>query len=671
MHFPRLLFLSLLAALPLGAQTLKPVVTQTPGDLSVLADAPDSIVDLTDVFAIDGVTGPIVRFDTNRGLINVELFEADTPVSVENFLSYTEQESFDNSIFHRSVPGFVVQGGGFLLPDPPTDSPPAIESLGTIKNEYGIPNNRGTLAMARGESLGSASSQWYFNLVDNAVLDNPDSPYAVFGRVIGNSILVVDSIAQLPTEYLVDSLGSAFGEIPLINYTGTLVEANYVKASSVRKIPMYPTTGESLSALTFAVSSSNPNLVSAHLEYSDLRLSFANGQVGAATVTVECLDGDGTKVSTSFQVEVSSSAPGIVAQPLGRAVLAGGTLTLEVGAESSSTITYQWRREGQELSGQTGPTLVLSDVQITDSGSYDVVVTDSTGSVASTPAILTVTSEFGYLTNLSTRSVTSVELPFVWTTPGFVTEGSGAIDVLARAVGPGLAEFGVANSLPNPTISLQMLAEPKTVIKANDDWETNDNLIELEAATSVAGAFELEPGSRDAAVFAPIPSDAYTASIFSQDGTTVGVVLGEIYMVGDPVPGGSTLVNLSNRGYVGSGPLVMIGGLAVAGPGPVNLLIRGVGPTLSGFGVSGELEDPVLTVRDKDNVIVGSSDDWEDGSLGAALTEISTSVGAFPLEEGSADAALLIVLEPGTYTAVLSGKSGGTGTGLVEIYLVE
>jgi cyclophilin family peptidyl-prolyl cis-trans isomerase len=670
MHFPKLLFLSLLAALPLGAQTLKPVVTQTPGDLSLLVDAPDSVVDLTDLFALDGVTGPIVRMETNRGLINVELFEEDTPITVQNFLSYTEQGSFDNSIFHRSVPGFVIQGGGFTLPAPPTDSPPAITSLGTISNESGIANKRGTLAMARMEGLGTASSQWYFNLVDNPGLDNPQSPYAVFGRVIGNSILVVDSIAQLTPQNLVNSLGPAFGEIPLINYTGTLVAANYVKASSVRKIPMYPTVGESLSALTFAVSSSNPNLVSAHLEYSDLRLSFANGQVGAATIIVECLDSDGTKVSTSFRVEVNPS-PRIVAQPLGRAVLAGGSPTLEVGAESSSTITYQWRRDGQELSGQTGQTLVLSNVEMSDEGSYDVFLTDSAGSVASAPAILTVTNEFGYLTNLSTRSVTSVDSSFVWTTPGFVTRGSGSIDILARAVGPGLEDFGVANSLPDPRISLQMLAEPKTEIKSNDDWETNDNLTELKAATSVVGAFELKEGSRDAAVFTPIPSDAYTANIFSADGTTVGVVLGEIYMVGDPVAGGSALVNLSNRGYVGAGPLVMIGGFAVAGSGPVNLLIRGVGPTLRGFGVSGVLEDPVITVRDKDSVIVGFSDDWESGDLGAALAGIAMSVGAFSLQEESGDAALLLVLDPGTYTVVLSGKSGGTGTGLVEFYLVE
>ena len=347
----------------------------------------------------------------------------------------------------------------------------------------------------------------------------------------------------------------------------------------------------------------------------------------------------------------------------------GETVTLEVVAESETPITYQWRRNGQNVSGATARTLTLSGVQPAAAGVYDVNVSNDLATITSRQAFLTVTSEFGHLTNLSTRSVTSVEPPFARTTPGFVTRGAGSIQVLARAVGPGLEDFAVENFLLDPEMRLTPLADRLDILAANDDWELSSNLAELNAATGQTGAFILEAGSKDAAVLTSIASGAYTATILSVD-ASVGVVLGEVYAVDDPVPGGSALVNLSNRGQVGAGAEVMIGGFAVAGSGPVNLLIRGIGPTLEGFGVIGVVEDPVLTIRDASNQVIGANDDWESDGLGSALAAMSESVGAFALEEGSTDAAVLLVLDPGSYTVVLSGKSGGTGTGLIEIYLV-
>ena len=122
--------------------------------------------------------------------------------------------------------------------------------------------------MARGNELDSANSEWFFNLVDNTGLDDPVSPYAVFGRVIGNSILVVDSIGQVQPWDM--GVGEPFTEFPLINASGPLVEENYVAIYSVESIPVYPTAGEDMSALTFAVSSSYPGLVSPSLENSEL-----------------------------------------------------------------------------------------------------------------------------------------------------------------------------------------------------------------------------------------------------------------------------------------------------------------------------------------------------------------------------------------------------------------
>ncbi|MEZ5275953.1 MAG: peptidylprolyl isomerase [Opitutaceae bacterium] len=658
--------LALWGGISLGAATLKPVVTMEPADLDTVPDAPDTVIDLRTIFTIDGVDGPIVRYDTVVGQINVELFDVDAPLSVANFFKYVDQRSYDNSIIHRLEPDFVVQGGGYKVPSPITSLPAPITAFDPIVNEAGLPNLRGTLAMARTSELNSATSEWYFNLKDNPNLDNPLSPYAVFGRVIGSSILVVDAIGSIqPYTFGFEP----FLSIPLIDPGSTPEEDDFVIVRSIRRIPLYPTENEPLSALTFTADSSNPSLVSASIEKANLRLAFGESGTGEATITLRGLDGDGNRATTSFLVTVRSLVPSITGQPLGRAVGIGGATAFTVEAESDAALSYQWRKNGQNISGATGSTLNLVNVKVSDAGVYEVLVSNERGSVTSSQAFLTVTADFGYLTNLSTRSVTSVEAGGTRTTPGFVTEGSGSIQILARAVGPGLAGFGVENFVPDPKIRLSPLNDRLNILAENSDWELNPDQEGLSAASTAAGAFALETGSKDGAVVAALASNAYTANILSEDGT-VGVVLGEIYLVNDPVPGGSTLVNLSNRGQVGLGAEAMIGGFVVDGEGPVNLLIRGIGPSLTGFGVTGVLADPVIKVRDRDGQLIGSNDDWGDAGLGTALAAVSDSVGAFPLDEGSADAAILLVLDPGNYTVVLSGADDGTGTGLVEIYLV-
>lgn len=668
MRVSRTFLVSLVLALPLGAQTLKPLAVQALNDVTVAVDAPDTVLDLRPIFLIDGVTGTIARFDTIRGLINVELFDAQAPVGVPNFLAYVDLGRYDDTLIHRSMPGFVIQGGGFRVPNPATDYPPRVDAFNPIVNESGIANTRGTLAWARTSELNSATSEWFFNLVDNAFLDDIASPYAVFGRVIGNSILVVDALAAIPN-YDADGVSfNVLNNFPLIN--PVMARENFVIINKVRTIPIYPTQGRIDSALTFTVSSSNTDLVTPTVEYASLRLAFQAGQAGTATITVQCADSDGSLAEVRFQVEVATNAPTITAEPLGRSVLVGGALTLGVGVESASTPVYQWRKNNVAISAATSETLVLSDVNTSDTGIYDVIVTDSAGSVTSASTLVTVVNDLGRLTNLSTRAVTSEDGPYIWTTPGFVVQGSGSIDILARAVGPGLDAFGVTGFLVNPTMALSPLGDATNLIASNDDWESFADQGALSAASESVGAFALVAGDKDAAILASVSSDAYTSTIFSQDGSK-GVVLGEVYVVGEPVAGGASLVNLSNRGFVGADAEVMIGGLVVAGDGPVNLLIRGVGPTLTSFGVNGVLADPVLTVRNAAETVIGTNDNWGDANLGASLSGITTSVGAFALDAESNDAAMLLVLEPGVYTVTLSGQDSGTGTGLLEFYVVN
>ena len=138
----------------------------------------------------------MIRFHTTHGDFTVELFDKEAPKSVENFLKYVDDGHFDGTIFHRIVPGFVIQGGG-LTPDfqpKTTRAPIANEATNGLKNE------RGTLSMARTNEVNSATSQFFVNLSDNAFLDHSKAQYgyAVFGRVT-QGLDVVDKIAAVRT----------------------------------------------------------------------------------------------------------------------------------------------------------------------------------------------------------------------------------------------------------------------------------------------------------------------------------------------------------------------------------------------------------------------------------------------------------------------------------------
>ena len=143
---------------------------------------------------------PVVVIETSMGPIKVELFEDKSPITVKNFLSYVDKKFYDGTVFHRVMPDFMIQGGGFEpgMKEKKTEAP--------IKNEAenGVSNSRGTLAMARTMIPDSATAQFFINLKDNTFLDhgaNPRSPagYCVFGKVI-DGMNVVDQIKDVATE---------------------------------------------------------------------------------------------------------------------------------------------------------------------------------------------------------------------------------------------------------------------------------------------------------------------------------------------------------------------------------------------------------------------------------------------------------------------------------------
>lgn len=260
------------------------------------------------------------------------------------------------------------------------------------------------------------------------------------------------------------------------------------------------------------------------------------------------------------------------------------------------------------------------------------------------------------LVNIATR--VAVGGPAGTPIPGFVLSGAGSKPMLVRAVGPTLAGFGVDGVLADPRLSL---VSGSSTLAANDDWNAADA-----GPMRNAGAFALNAASRDAAVVASLAAGAYTAPVLGASNGS-GVALVEVY---DAAPGsGPTILNASTRAYVGTGANILIPGFVIGGSGSLRLLIRAVGPSLGQFGVPDVLADPTLTLFSGQSAIA-SNDSWSAGANAVEIATAASTVGAFALPSGSRDAALLMTLAPGSYTAQIRGVADTTGTALVELYVL-
>jgi hypothetical protein len=237
---------------------------------------------------------------------------------------------------------------------------------------------------------------------------------------------------------------------------------------------------------------------------------------------------------------------------------------------------------------------------------------------------------------------------------GFVIRGSTPKTVAIVGTGPSLEAYGISNFLANPTLTL-VRSSDGAVIATNDDWGVSPTALHL-GASGFAPTHPLESG-----IYVTLAPGAYTAIMAGAGGGT-GVGLAAVYEVDATA---TPLVNLSTRGIVRTGTDVMIGGFVIQGTQAQTVAVVGTGPSLAAYGIANPLANPTLTlVRSSDQAVIATNDNW--GSA-ANASQIQASGFAPP---NSLEPAILVTLQPGAYTAILSGAGGGTGTGIVAVYAV-
>ena len=240
---------------------------------------------------------------------------------------------------------------------------------------------------------------------------------------------------------------------------------------------------------------------------------------------------------------------------------------------------------------------------------------------------------------------------------GFIVTGSAAKSVALRGIGPSLAGSGISNVLADPTLELR--DGGGALLVQNDNWQDDP------AQASQLIALGLAPQNpNESGIVAVLQPGTYTTIVAGKNnGTGVGLV--EIYDTNQAA--NSQLANISTRGFVQTGDNVMIGGFILGGSsGSTSVAARGIGPSLSQSGLSNVLADPTLELRDGNGALLISNDNWQDDPVSAAQL---TAHGLAP--RNTLESGIFSSLPPGAFTAILAGKDGGTGIGLVEIYNVH
>jgi hypothetical protein len=361
--------------------------------------------------------------------------------------------------------------------------------------------------------------------------------------------------------------------------------------------------------------------------------------------------------------------PSASVAPKSRVAAMDSTTTLDAPF-TDVPVAYQWFRDDVLLPGATNRTLMLNALQAADSGNYAVRVTTAAATARLAAGTLNVDAMLApsRIVNLSTRTFAGTGTDVL--IAGFVVgggDGSARLPVLLRGDGPALAQFGLTGYLNDPLLTL--FGKDGRPLAGNDNWGGEANIGTTGARV---GAFTIVANdSRDAALVQVVDSLPHTVQVRGADGGT-GLALAEVYDAAEGIPTAATprLVNFSARARVLTGSGVLIAGFVVSGNAPKTVLIRGVGPMLDDYGVKDALKAPQLALY-RESTLIATNAGWGGDEQ---LEAVMQRVGAFKLVSYvwgvREDAALLVTVDPGVYSAQVRSVDGTTGVALVEIYEV-
>ena len=299
------------ASTELAFRVMNPPVASNaiPAQNLLTGPAPNNVntISLTDKFSDPEATSA-VRVSTTLGNMDFVFFETQTPLTVANFENYRANNRYVNSIFHRSVPGFIIQGGAFVVATSPATGFEKATFTSTptntpVTNEYGLSNIRGTVAMAKVDgNPNSATNQWFVNLENNGtILDGQNGGFTAFARVAGNGMAVADAIAAKQTgDYYIKLDGNAtvFNDWPLdiTSAQPFMDNTKLIKMNSVTPQPIfsYAVTGNSV-----------PGVASVSFVNTDMVVTALDS--GTTNITVTATNLDGRTVSQTFPVTVISN----------------------------------------------------------------------------------------------------------------------------------------------------------------------------------------------------------------------------------------------------------------------------------------------------------------------------------------------------------------------------
>ena len=426
---------------------------------------------------------------------------------------------------------------------------------------------------------------------------------------------------QVGTSGLFALNGTSFG----FDFNPT-VDRIRVVSDTDQNIRLVPGTGALASSdtnLSFAVGDTNqggnPSVVAS---------AYTNNVQGALTSTLYGID-------TNLDVLVIQNPPN------------NGTLTTVGGLNVDATTVL-----GFDIVTAGGVDVAYATMQVGGvSGLYRInlatgastLLGNFTGGVVVTG--LAIDPDPPRLANISTRAFAGTGGDVL--IGGFVIGGSVPKTVAVVVRGPSLANFGVQGTLSNPQLQLY---SGSNQIAFNNDWQDTNG-----AAIQAAGFAPSD--TRESVILTALAPGPYTAIVSGFGGGT-GIAIVEVYEVdADSMP----LLNISTRGFVGTGESVMIGGLVVQGSAPRTVVVRALGPSLSAFGVPGVLQNPQLQLF-SGSTQIAFNDNWQDTDAAAIID--SGFAPTHPLES-----AIRITLAPGAYTAIVTGLGGATGVGIVEVYI--